>query len=89
MVFVGPPYSLSNGGSRVHAGRRVSVDKGNWDRSKGFKDDYNFHYKWLSAVKRVLKPGGTPWVSGEHGSIILKIPLKFLESLKKQCFYSD
>ena len=37
MVFADPPYLLSNGGFTVHAGRRVSVDKGEWDKSKGFK----------------------------------------------------
>ena len=39
MIFADPPYNLSNGGFSVHAGRRVSVNKGAWDASKGFKDD--------------------------------------------------
>ncbi len=69
MIFADPPYNLSNGGFSVHAGRRVSVNKGNWDKSRGFKDDYNFHYKWLEACKRVLKPNGTLWVSGTYHSI--------------------
>ena len=47
----------------------VSVNKGDWDKSKGFKDDYDFHHKWLEAAKRVLKPGGTLWVSGTYHSI--------------------
>lgn len=42
MIFADPPYNLSNGGFTVHAGRMVSVDKGIWDVSKGFDDDYNF-----------------------------------------------
>lgn len=29
MIFADPPYNLSNGGFSVHAGRRVSVNKGN------------------------------------------------------------
>ncbi|MHA2647673.1 MAG: hypothetical protein V2G51_06500 [bacterium JZ-2024 1] len=33
MVFADPPYLLSNGGFTVHAGRRVSVNKGDWDKS--------------------------------------------------------
>ena len=33
MVFADPPYLLSNGGFTVHAGRRVSVDNGSWDKS--------------------------------------------------------
>src|SRR5579864_5956023 len=58
MIFADPPYNLSNGGFSVHAGRRVSVNQGNWDKSKGFLDDYSFHYKWLEACRRVLKPHG-------------------------------
>ena len=69
MVFADPPYNLSNGGFTVHAGRMVSVNKGDWDKSKGFKDDYDFHYKWMEACKRVLKPQGTLWVSGTYHSI--------------------
>jgi site-specific DNA-methyltransferase (adenine-specific) len=69
MIFADPPYNLSNGGFTVHAGRMVSVNKGSWDASKGFKDDYDFHYKWLEAAKRVLKPGGSLWVSGTYHSI--------------------
>jgi site-specific DNA-methyltransferase (adenine-specific) len=69
MIFADPPYNLSNGGFSVHAGRMVSVDKGDWDKSKGFKDDYDFHYKWLEACKRVLKPEGSLWVSGTYHSI--------------------
>lgn len=69
MVFADPPYNLSNGGFTVHAGRMVSVNKGDWDKSKGFKDDYDFHYRWMEAVKRVLKPHGTLWVSGTYHSI--------------------
>lgn len=69
MVFADPPYNLSNGGFSVHAGKMVSVNKGDWDKSKGFKDDYDFHYKWLEACKRVLKPEGSLWVSGTYHSI--------------------
>jgi len=69
MIFADPPYNLSNGGFTVHAGRMVSVNKGDWDKSKGFDNDYDFHYKWLEACKRVLKPEGTLWVSGTYHSI--------------------
>jgi len=69
MIFADPPYNLSNDGFSLHAGKRVSVNKGMWDKSKGFKDDYNFHYKWLSACKKILKPQGTLWVSGTYHSI--------------------
>ena len=69
MIFADPPYNLSNGGFSVQSGKRVSVDKGDWDRSKGFADDYNFHHEWLKAAHRVLKPEGTLWVSGTYHSI--------------------
>lgn len=69
MIFADPPYNLSNGGFTVHSGRMVSVNKGKWDISKGFLDDYEFHYRWLQACKRILKPNGTLWVSGTYHSI--------------------
>jgi site-specific DNA-methyltransferase (adenine-specific) len=69
MIFADPPYNLSNDGFSVHAGRRVSVNKGKWDKSKGFQDDYDFHYKWLEACRRILKPSGTIWISGTYHSI--------------------
>ncbi|MBI5235426.1 MAG: site-specific DNA-methyltransferase [Deltaproteobacteria bacterium] len=69
MVFADPPYLLSNGGFTVHAGRRVSVNKGEWDKSNGLKKDFEFHLEWIEAVKRVLKPHGTIWISGTYHSI--------------------
>jgi site-specific DNA-methyltransferase (adenine-specific) len=69
MIFSDPPYNLSNGGFTVHAGRRVSVNKGNWDKSSGVKDDFLFHHEWIKACRRVLKPSGTIWVSGTYHSI--------------------
>ncbi len=69
MIFADTPYNLSNGGFTVHAGRMVSVHKGDWDKSKGFEGDYRFHLQWLEACRRVLKPGGTIWVSGTYHSI--------------------
>ena len=35
LIFADPPYNLSNGGFTCHAGKRVSVNKGNWDKSQG------------------------------------------------------
>jgi hypothetical protein len=35
LIFADPPYFLSNGGITCHAGRMVSVNKGEWDRSPG------------------------------------------------------
>jgi site-specific DNA-methyltransferase (adenine-specific) len=69
MIFADPPYLLSNGGFTVHAGRRVSVNKGKWDKSNGFKKDFDFHLNWIKACKRTLKPQGTIWISGTYHSI--------------------
>jgi len=69
MIFADPPYNLSNGGFSVHAGKRVSVNKGHWDRSNGFDQDYDFHQRWIAACQRVLKPEGTLWISGTYHSI--------------------
>jgi len=69
MIFADPPYNLSNGGFTVHAGKRVSVNKGDWDKSRGLKSDFEFHKKWIRACKKVLKPHGTIWISGTYHSI--------------------
>jgi len=64
MIFADPPYFLSNGGITCHAGRMVSVHKGDWDRSRGPEANHEFNRAWLAACQRVLKPNGTIWVSG-------------------------
>lgn len=64
VVFADPPYFLSNGGTTCKSGRRVSVDKGAWDRSLGVDDNHSFNRAWLAACQRVLTPNGTIWVSG-------------------------
>ncbi len=69
MIFADPPYNLSNGGFSVHAGKRVSVNKGDWDKSGGLEHDLDFHMKWIKACRRVLKPEGTIWISGTYHSI--------------------
>ena len=69
LIFADPPYNLSNDGFTCHAGRRVSVNKGKWDKSRGVEEDFQFHYKWIEACKRVLKPNGTLWISGTYHSI--------------------
>lgn len=69
MIFADPPYNLSNGGFTVHAGKRVSVNKGKWDESSGLEADFSFHVQWIKECYRVLKPNGTLWISGTYHSI--------------------
>ncbi len=69
MIFADPPYGLSNGGISVQSGKMVCVDKGAWDKSKGFDGDEQFARTWLAACRKKLKPGGTIWVSGTYHNI--------------------
>lgn len=69
LIFADPPYNLSNNGTSVHAGKRVSVNKGEWDKSFGTENDFKFHFDWIAACKRVLKPNGSIWISGTYHSI--------------------
>src|SRR6266568_1524188 len=64
LVFADPPYFLSNGGITCHAGKMVSVNKGEWDKSRGPDANHDFNRAWLAACQRVLKQNGTIWVSG-------------------------
>ena len=64
LVFADPPYFLSNGGITCHAGKMVSVNKGEWDKSRGPGANHEFNRAWLAACQRVLKPNGSLWVSG-------------------------
>ena len=69
MVFSDPPYNLSNDGITCQAGHMVSVNKGEWDKSKGVDVDHEFTLQWLTACRRVLKDDGTIWISGTMHNI--------------------
>lgn len=69
MIFADPPYFLSNGGISVQSGKQVSVNKGDWDKSKGFAADNEFNKKWLSLCREKLSDNGTIWVSGTFHNI--------------------
>ena len=71
LIFSDPPYNLSNDGFTCQNGKMVSVNKGEWDKSKGFENDLAFHELWISQCKKLLKPNGTLWVSGTYHSIFL------------------
>lgn len=73
LIFADPPYFLSNNGITCHAGRMVSVNKGEWDKLPGddrgparvrYDKVHEFNCAWLAACQRVLKPDGSIWVSG-------------------------
>lgn len=69
LVFADPPYFLSSNGNTIHSGQIVSVNKGNWDKSKKFAEALSFNYNWLKAVKDKLRDNGTIWVSGTRHNI--------------------
>ncbi len=64
MIFADPPYFLSNGGMSCRAGKRVSVNKGEWDKSKGIEETHKFNLEWLKKCQSILTDNGTIWVSG-------------------------
>ena len=63
-IWTDPPYLLSNDGITCVAGKMVKVNKGEWDRSRGVDLDHEFNRMWLAECHRLLKPGGSIWVSG-------------------------
>jgi len=60
LIFADPPYGLSDGGVTVQSGKLAPVDKGEWDRPENVPDPES----WLKECHRVLKPGGSIYISG-------------------------
>ncbi|MFV2029786.1 DNA-methyltransferase [Neisseria sp. S1] len=71
MIFADPPYLLSNDGFTCQNGQMVSVNKGEWDKSKGLAADLEFYEEWLRLCYALLKPNGTIWVCGTQHNIYL------------------
>lgn len=69
MIFADPPYFLSNGGFTCHAGKKVSVNKGKWDKLSSVAEMHEFNKSWLAKCQQLLKPNGTIWVSGTMHNI--------------------
>lgn len=64
MIFADPPYFLSNDGITCSGGKMVSVNKGEWDKTLSIKEKHKFNKKWIKECYRILKDGGTIWISG-------------------------
>ncbi len=69
MVFADPPYFLSNDGLTIKNGEVVSVNKGKWDKSKGYEFVHKFNRKWLASVREKMKDDATIWISGTMHNI--------------------
>ena len=67
-ILTDPPYFLSNDGVTCYSGQMVSVNKGEWDKSKVLTMD-EFNLAFLRESMRLLKPTGTIWVSGTMHNI--------------------
>ncbi len=75
MIFADPPYFLSNGGISVQSGKMVSVNKGDWNRSKGFEKNNEFNYNWLKACREHLTEERTIWSSKSLRAENLKLKI--------------
>ncbi|MSD83786.1 site-specific DNA-methyltransferase [Lactobacillus curvatus] len=70
VIIADPPYFLSNGGFSNSGGKQVSVDKGDWDRSKDINPE-KFYTKFIKESYRILKDNGTMWVFGSMHNIFI------------------
>jgi site-specific DNA-methyltransferase (adenine-specific) len=73
MIFADPPYFGNQSGLVIkrNDGHADSFDtqKAQWAYSKSLNYQFDFHYKWLRESQRILKDGGTIWVTGTYHSI--------------------
>ena len=84
MIFADPPYFLSNDGLTIKNGKIASVNKGEWDKSKGFEYLNDFNRRWLRLVRDKMKEDATIWISGTMhnifsiGQILTELDFKIL-----------
>ena len=70
MVFCDPPYNLQLSKTLYRPdATKVSGVNDDWDKFNNFQDYDIFTKKWLSEIKRVLKPDGCLWVIGSYHNI--------------------
>ncbi|UOD35142.1 site-specific DNA-methyltransferase [Deferribacteraceae bacterium V6Fe1] len=90
MVFADPPYFLSNDGLTIKNGKITSVNKGKWDKSKGFKFVNDFNRRWLELIRDKMKEDATIWISGtihnvfSIGQILTELDFKILNVITWQ-----
>ena len=70
MAFCDPPYNLQLSKTLYRPdASKVSGVNDEWDKFNSFQDYDIFTKKWLSEVKRILKPDGCLWVIGSYHNI--------------------
>ncbi len=90
MIFTDPPYFLSNNGLTIKNGKITSVNKGKWDKSKGFEFISEFNRRWLTLVRDKMKEDATIWISGTMhnifsiGQILTELDFKILNIITWQ-----
>ncbi len=90
MVFADPPYFLSNDGLTIKNGKITSVNKGKWDKSKGFEYINDFNRRWLKLIRDKMKEDATIWISGTMhnifsiGQILTELDFKILNIITWQ-----
>ncbi len=90
MVFADPPYFLSNDGLTIKNGKIVSVNKGKWDKSKGFEFINDFNRRWLKLIRNKMKEDASIWISGTMhnifsiGQILAELDFKILNIITWQ-----
>lgn len=70
LIVLDPPYFLSSGGITNRAGRKASVNKGEWDNPNRINVEY-FYNNLIKECKRILKREGTLWIFGTYHNIFL------------------
>jgi DNA modification methylase len=70
MVFCDPPYNLQLSKTLYRPdATKVSGVNDDWDKFNNFQDYDIFTKRWLSEIKRILKPDGCLWVIGSYHNI--------------------
>lgn len=69
LIFADPPYFLSSGGTSCSGGKRISVDKGDWDKTRTPEEIHDFYMRWLTESYRLLKDSGSLFVCGTYHNI--------------------
>jgi len=70
LIFADPPYNLQLRG-QLHRPDNSQVDAvdDHWDQFSSFAAYDTFTKDWLTAARRLLKPGGAIWVIGSYHNI--------------------
>ena len=70
LIFADPPYNLQLEGELQRPDNStVSAVNDDWDQFSSFQTYDNFCEKWLSELKRIVKPSGSIWVIGSYHNI--------------------